>query len=148
MRIKPKNTPLYGTAFKEFNIFLNSKNIELKTNEILSPNFKHNIMVKNNGDKINFSKESVLSNKSKNIIQINYKSNYNFISVLKVFEETNILSEIDYSKFEYSNKENYYVDELNNPIVRLEAKDITDNKIDFIYCNNLENSESRNYFFL
>ena len=75
MRIKPKNTPLYGTAFKEFNIFLNSKNIELKTNEILSPNFKHNIMVKNNGDKINFSKESVLSNKSKNIIQINYKSN-------------------------------------------------------------------------
>lgn len=148
MQIKSKKIPLYGTAFKEVNIFLNKKNIKLNTNEILSTNFKNNITVKNNGDRINFSKESILSNKSEDIIQINYKSgyNYNFISVLKVFEETNILSEIDYSKFEYNNKENYYIDELNNPIVILEAN-ITNNKIDFIYCNNLKDKEGRNYFF-
>jgi len=130
----------YSTAFKEINDLLNTEISNFKSN--ITKNNKKLITLNNNMGVIKFHYYSTLENIDNGTkIVINFKSENNFISILKFSCNKNILSELCFNKFS-KNKDGNYVDELDNPIYIFNEENI-----EIIYCHNLKNNSSRNYFY-
>lgn len=128
----------YTTAIKEINDLLNEKKSKFK---LIENNF---IPITLNTDKgtIKFQNYSILKDLNNDKIQFNYKNDTNFISILRIKNNKNILNNISFDNFHYNIESNYYTDELNNPIISFNHDNLS-----IYYCNNLIKSDSRNYYY-
>lgn len=123
------NTIRYLTALPNINNILNNTGQTFKTSN--NEQYKNEINISINGKPLLFKKKSILVNSSKKSYQINYTNSDNIISLLKVKLDKNI-----------SIKNNNSLDELNTPITIIQNKNTK-----IIICDNLEQKESRNFYY-
>lgn len=123
------NTIRYLTALPNINNILNNTGQTFKTSN--NEQYKNEINISINGKPLLFKKKSILVNSSKKSYQINYTNSDNIISLLKVKLDKNI------SINNYNS-----LDELNTPITIIQNKNVK-----IIICDNLEQKESRNFYY-
>lgn len=124
-----KNTITYLTALPNINNILNNADQTFKTSN--NEQYKNEINISINGKPLLFKKKSILVNSSKKSYQINYTNSDNIISLLKVKLDKNI-----------SIKNYNSLDELKTPITIIQNKNTK-----IIFCDNLEQKESRNFYY-
>lgn len=131
----------YSTTFEEINNLLNTEDSKFKL--VSSLNSKKSIYINSDEGVIEFKNNSILKDiNNENKTQINYKSENNFISILKLNNSKNMFNVISFDHLYYNNESGYYLDELKNPIIILNY-----NNTKFLYCNNLKSNSSRNYLY-
>lgn len=123
------NTIRYLTALPNINNILNNTDQTFKTSN--NEQYKNEINISINGKPLLFKKKSILVNSSKKSYQINYTNSDNIISLLKVKLDKNI-----------SIKNYNSLDELNTSITIIQNKNTK-----IIICDNLEQKESRNFYY-